>query len=73
MDNPGGTGIGGTGADGTSHKVDIIQHVTGADSEVIIVYVTVPSKEEGMKIASELVTRGLVACVNMIAGVTSIY
>lgn len=36
-------------------------------------FVTVPNKEVGEKLASELVDKQLAACVNMIPGLTSIY
>lgn len=39
----------------------------------IIVYITVPSPEEGEKIAKALVEKKLAACVNIVPGVRSIY
>src|SRR4030065_104395 len=39
----------------------------------IIVYITVPSPEEGEKIAKTLVEKRLVACVNIVSGLSSIY
>jgi periplasmic divalent cation tolerance protein len=42
-------------------------------SEVLIVYCTVPDVETGERIARHLVEYGLAACVNIVAGVTSIY
>lgn len=43
------------------------------DAELRIVYVTVSGKEEAERIAKELVSRKLAACVNIYDGVTSIY
>ncbi len=39
----------------------------------IIVYITVPSQEVGLKIADTLLQNRLVACVNIIPEITSIY
>lgn len=39
----------------------------------IVVYITVPSPEEGEKIAKTLVEKRLVACVNIVPGLRSIY
>ena len=39
----------------------------------IIVYITVPSPEEGKKIAKALVEKRLAACVNIVPGLRSIY
>jgi periplasmic divalent cation tolerance protein len=39
----------------------------------IIVFCTVPTHEIGMKIANDLVSGKYAACVNIIAGLTSIY
>ncbi len=39
----------------------------------VVVLVTVSSKDEGLKIARELVQRRLVACVNIIDGVHSVF
>lgn len=38
-----------------------------------ILFSTVPSKEMGLKIARELVSKRLVACVNIVPGITSVY
>lgn len=40
---------------------------------VIVVYVTAPSAEVGTSLARALVEAQLVACVNLLPGVTSIY
>jgi len=39
----------------------------------IVVLITVPSSEEGEKIAKALVEKRLVACVNIVPGLSSIY
>jgi len=39
----------------------------------VVVLVTVPSKEDGLKIARELVNRRLVACVNIVDNVHSVF
>ena len=46
---------------------------TEAGEDVAVVFCTVPDKETGRKIASELLSQKLVACVNMIPGVESMY
>ncbi|MDA0782740.1 MAG: divalent-cation tolerance protein CutA [Rickettsiales bacterium] len=38
-----------------------------------IIYITAPSKEEALKISHSLITEKLVACCNIIDGVTSVY
>ncbi len=38
-----------------------------------IVFVTVPTKEEGERIACSLVEKGMAACVNIIPSVQSVY
>lgn len=43
------------------------------ETGLAVVYVTASSKEEGDKIAHELVTGKLVACCNVIPGITSHY
>lgn len=42
-------------------------------TDCVVVYITVPSPEEGEKIARVLVEKRLVACVNIIPGIRSIY
>ncbi|KAI3979012.1 hypothetical protein MKX01_016187 [Papaver californicum] len=39
----------------------------------IVVYVTVPTKEAGKKLAESIVTEKLAACVNRVPGVESVY
>lgn len=39
----------------------------------IVVYVTVPTKEAGKKLAESIVTGKLAACVNRVPGVESVY
>ncbi len=39
----------------------------------VVVLVTVPSREDGIRIARELVSRRLVACVNIVDNVHSIF
>lgn len=46
---------------------------SAANLELAIVYVTVPSLEVGTKLARTLVSENLVACVNLIPGLTSFY
>ncbi|PIR37880.1 MAG: divalent-cation tolerance protein CutA [Alphaproteobacteria bacterium CG11_big_fil_rev_8_21_14_0_20_39_49] len=38
-----------------------------------IIYITAPSKEEALKISQGLIANKLVACCNIIDGVTSVY
>jgi periplasmic divalent cation tolerance protein len=42
-------------------------------NELIVIFCTVPSKDEATKIAKELILKKLAACVNIIEGLTSIY
>ena len=42
-------------------------------TDAIAVYVTVPDKDVGRKVAEALVTAQLAACVNIIPGVESVY
>ena len=42
-------------------------------NDLRVVFVTVSSEEEGMKIARSLVARKLAACVNIVPGVRSVY
>ncbi len=44
-----------------------------SSSEYVVIYVTVPNREVGLKIAKELVKSGLVACVNIVPNITSVY
>ncbi|EFJ30412.1 hypothetical protein SELMODRAFT_89815 [Selaginella moellendorffii] len=44
-----------------------------APAPSIVVYVTVPNKEEGFKLASSIITKKLAACVNQIPGIESTY
>lgn len=48
-----------------------MQSVT--DAKYCVVLSTAPSLEEGRRIARELVERRLVACVNLVPGVESVY
>lgn len=41
--------------------------------EAIVVYITAPNEDEAVKISGTLVEEKLVACVNIIKGVRSIY
>ena len=41
--------------------------------DLAMVYVTVPSRDEGKKIAQALVSEELAACVNIVPGLESIY
>lgn len=43
------------------------------DTGLAVVYVTASSKEEGDKIAQQLITGRLAACCNVIPGITSHY
>jgi len=43
------------------------------DSEFAVLFCTVPSMEEGRKIARHVVGRHLAACVNLVPGLVSIY
>jgi periplasmic divalent cation tolerance protein len=42
-------------------------------SDLIILYVTTPDRETARRIGRTLVEEGLVACINIIAGMESIY
>ena len=42
-------------------------------NDLRVVFVTVSSEEEGMKIARALVARKLAACVNLVPGVRSVF
>ncbi|XP_041455762.1 protein CutA homolog [Lytechinus variegatus] len=42
-------------------------------SKLTAAFVTVPDKEVGEKLASDIVKQKLAACVNMIPGLTSVY
>jgi periplasmic divalent cation tolerance protein len=42
-------------------------------SEFTVVFCTISSKDEGKKIAKDLVQKKLAACVNIIEGLTSVY
>ncbi|KAJ4962849.1 hypothetical protein NE237_022788 [Protea cynaroides] len=53
-------------------------HTTGMEGSSstvpsIVVYVTVPNKEAGKKLAESLVKEKLAACVNIVPGIESIY
>lgn len=39
----------------------------------IVVYVTVPNKEAGKKLAASIINERLAACVNIVPGVESVY
>ncbi|CAL9100553.1 unnamed protein product [Musa textilis] len=39
----------------------------------IVVYVTVPNKEAGMKLAESIIKEKLAACVNRVPGIESVY
>ena len=43
------------------------------DTDVRVVFITAPSDEKAAEIARALVDEGLVACVNIVPGVRSIY
>jgi periplasmic divalent cation tolerance protein len=43
------------------------------DNQFVVVFITVPSREEGKKIATYLVERKLAACVNVLGPIESIY
>lgn len=45
----------------------------GSEANVSLVFVTVPSKDVGQKIARSLVENKLAACVNIIPGLESVY
>jgi len=42
-------------------------------SNILIVFCTCPDRHSGLRIAEQLVDRRLAACVNLVAGVTSVY
>lgn len=44
-----------------------------ADAEVVMLYITVPSKEEGVRLGRSLVEDQLAACANVYDGATSIF
>jgi periplasmic divalent cation tolerance protein len=43
------------------------------NDEGLVVLVTVPNKEDGIRIAESLVSQRLAACVNIIPGIESVY
>ena len=45
----------------------------GAESETLLVLTTLPGREAALKLARALVEKRLAACVNILAGCTSIY
>jgi periplasmic divalent cation tolerance protein len=45
----------------------------GGTEDILIVFCTFPDFDTGRRIAGTLVEEGLVACVNLLPGVTSIY
>ncbi|KAK9136126.1 hypothetical protein Syun_015456 [Stephania yunnanensis] len=49
--------------------------MAGSESSVpsIVVYVTVPNKEAGLKLATSIIKEKLAACVNRVPGVESVY
>lgn len=46
---------------------------TGREPEALVVLVTAPDREVALRLARELVSARAVACVNVVAGVTSVY
>ncbi|KAJ8479410.1 hypothetical protein OPV22_023137 [Ensete ventricosum] len=53
-------------------------HSTGMEGALrtvpsIVVYVTVPNKEAGMKLAESIIKEKLAACVNRVPGIESVY
>ncbi|XP_062111300.1 protein CutA, chloroplastic [Humulus lupulus] len=51
-----------------------IRMESGSDTvPSIVVYVTVPNKEEGKKLAESIVREKLAACVNRVPGIESVY
>ncbi|XP_060963381.1 protein CutA, chloroplastic-like [Cannabis sativa] len=51
-----------------------IRMESGSDTvPSIVVYVTVPNKEEGKKLAESIVREKLAACVNIVPGIESVY
>ena len=44
-----------------------------ADAEVVMLYITVPSKEEGIRLGRLLIEDQLAACANVYDGATSIF
>lgn len=48
-------------------------HAKKAESAEIVIFITVPSVEEGQKIAHALVGEHLAACVNIVTSIQSIY
>lgn len=46
---------------------------TDASTSVVMVYVTVPNRDEGRKIAHAIVGQKLAACANIVPGLESIY
>ena len=43
------------------------------NNKLVLIYATFPSAAEAERIGGELVDRGLVACVNILPGMTAIY
>ncbi|XXG40473.1 hypothetical protein AAC387_Pa01g1181 [Persea americana] len=67
-----------TGSKFTGQSYPKASHSTGMESSAsavpsIVVYVTVPNKEAGKKLADSIVREKLAACVNIVPGIESIY
>ena len=60
-------------SDKRAKAYDVVEQGAIHDQTVLATLCTVPSKEVGRTIASELVKNGLAACVNIIPAVESIY
>ncbi|PIN07220.1 hypothetical protein CDL12_20211 [Handroanthus impetiginosus] len=62
------------GAQAQNRKADTIRMETNKSTvPSIVVYVTVPNKEAGKKLAESIVKERLAACVNRVPGIESIY
>ena len=47
--------------------------MTGDETDTLLVFTNLPDREAALELARELVARRLAACVNVLAGCTSVY
>ncbi|KAK9112881.1 hypothetical protein Scep_020400 [Stephania cephalantha] len=59
----------------SNQRVQWFSRMADSESSVpsIVVYVTVPNKEAGLKLATSIIKEKLAACVNRVPGVESVY
>ncbi|XP_004501622.1 protein CutA, chloroplastic [Cicer arietinum] len=57
----------------SSHSIRMEGNTNNTTVPSIVVYVTVPNKEAGKKLAESIVSEKLAACVNRVPGIESVY